>query len=226
MRSQLESSFQKSFGLGTRTCRVVSHDSDPVVGVRKQTDDEGVRFDGPAEQVLRLDDLVEVLVPVLDSVADQFSANLFSDVRNRCPGYVDCGAVERSRADSRRSDLRQIFGRENLGRLGHRALAVGLVAEIVEGLDLDLVGRVEVLPLDSDDVEADVSEMLKSFLLEITLRIEACSSVVDSVVDARGVLLLQGQRFPEDCQISSSAAATSNIARCSAGFVRQGVVLR
>ena len=192
LRSQLECSFEKSFRFWTRTGRVVRHDAHPVVGVGQQTDDEGVRFDGSAEQVLRLDDFVEVLVPVLDSVADQFSTNLLSDVGNGRPRDVDGGAVERSRADRGRSNLRQIFGRENFGRLRNRALAVGFVAEVVEGLDLDLVGRVEVFSLNADDVETDVAEMLKSFLLEIALRIETGSSIVDSVVDAGSVLLLQG----------------------------------
>jgi hypothetical protein len=142
------------------------------------------------------------------------------------PGDVDGGAVERSGADVGRSDLRKVLGREDFSRLGDRAFAVGLVAHVVKRLDLHLVGGVEVLALNSDDVSADVAQVPQSFLLEVALGVDPCSPVVNSVVDAGSVLFLERQRVPKYGEVAGSAAPAANVGGGSARLVRKGVVLR
>ena len=55
-------------------------------------------------------------------------------------------------------------------------------------LDLDLVGGVVVLPVDADDVEADVAQVAQRLLLEVPVRVHPDPAVVHAVVDAVGVL--------------------------------------
>ncbi len=170
---QFERALEKSFRLRSRSGRIVGHDPDPVVGVWEEADDQGVGLDGPTEEVLGLDDLVEVLVPVLDAVADELSPHFFSEVWDGRPRDVDRGRVEGSRAHRRGGDLGKVLGRENLLGLRDGAVAIRLMAEVVERLHLDLVGGVKVLALDANNVEADVAEVLESLLLEVSLGVEA-----------------------------------------------------
>ena len=55
-------------------------------------------------------------------------------------------------------------------------------------LDLDLVGGVVVLPVDADDVEADVAEVAQRLLLEVPVRVHPDPAVVHAVVHPVGVL--------------------------------------
>ena len=58
------------------TCRVVCHDPDVVVGVGLEADDEGLVLGAPAQHVLGVLHLAQVLPPVLDTVPDQLAADL------------------------------------------------------------------------------------------------------------------------------------------------------
>ena len=55
-------------------------------------------------------------------------------------------------------------------------------------LDLDLVGGVVVLPVDADDVEADVAQVAQRLLLEVPVRVNPDTAVVHAVVDTVGIL--------------------------------------
>ena len=70
------------------------------------------------------------------------------------------------------------------------------MAQVIESLDLDLIGCEEILALNSYNIQANVAQVLEGFLLKISLWVQACASVVDPVVDAWCVLFLQGQRVP------------------------------
>ena len=70
------------------------------------------------------------------------------------------------------------------------------MAKVIESLDLYLIGCEEILALNSHHVQANIAQVLEGFLLEISLWVQACTSVVDPVVDARCILLLQGQWIP------------------------------
>jgi hypothetical protein len=122
---------------------------------------------------LRLDNFIQILVPVFDSIANELSSNFFSEVRNGSPGDVDCGRVERSCTHCRGSNLRKIFGGVNFLRLRDGSIAVGLVAKVIESLYFDLVSGVKVLALDANNIKANVAKVLKSFLLKVTLGIKA-----------------------------------------------------
>ena len=59
---------------------------------------------------------------------------------------------------------------------------------LLTDLDLDLVGGVVVLPVDADDVEADVAQVAQRLLLEVTVRVHPDPAVVHAVVHAVRVL--------------------------------------
>ena len=59
---------------------------------------------------------------------------------------------------------------------------------LLTDLDLDLVGGVVVLPVDADDVEADVAQVAQRLLLEVSVRVHPDPTVVNAIVDPVGVL--------------------------------------
>ena len=61
-------------------------------------------------------------------------AHLLPDVRDLVPGDVDGSGVEGPGPDLGGGDLRHVLGGVDLDRLGHGALALGLLAHVVEHL--------------------------------------------------------------------------------------------
>merc|ERR1719266_931621 len=141
--SQLESSLEKPFTLRAGTCGVVSHHSHIVIFIREQSDNQGLALGASAQDILGLLHLqsgvvlVVLLHPVLDTMSDQFTANLLSNVWYRLPRDPDSCRVEWAGTNFSGSHLRQILSRHHLHLLGDGSwTAVSVDTLVVEDLDL------------------------------------------------------------------------------------------
>ena len=77
------------------------------------------------------------------------------------------------------------------------------MAHLVKDLDFDLVLGVVVPPGDPHHIQVvGGGHVLQGLLLKVSLRLDARSSVVDSVVNTSCVPLLSGQRVPYDCKVA------------------------
>ena len=65
-----------------------------------------MRVGTSAQHILAVNNLVQILSPVLDPVSDEFAADFLSNIRYSGPGDVDRGGVERSSSDCGWSNLR------------------------------------------------------------------------------------------------------------------------
>jgi hypothetical protein len=73
--------------------------------------------------------------------------------------------------------IRKVYVRNGVS--SNRYLAVGLVAHVVERLQLDLVRRVEVLALDSEMGESDFIFFSRTASVDLKIYIHTLTSKVD-----------------------------------------------
>ena len=96
LRPQFEGTFKEPFRFGSWTSRIICHHPNPVVGIGLETNDKSMGICGSTEQILRFSDLIEILPPVLDPMANKFSTDFFTFLRDGGPSNVQGCGVKRS----------------------------------------------------------------------------------------------------------------------------------